>query len=331
MRASFASTARVAALTAADAKAMTFRQCAEGFMRDNSAGWTNPVHRMQWETTLAKHVYPVFRSLPVSIIDTPLVLRALKPLWERTPETASRVRGRIENILGWATVHHYRAGDNPARWNGLLEHALPARAKLGKVEHHSALPYVEIASFMAKLRREASAAARCLEFIVLTAARSGEAVHASWDEVDLGNRLWLVPAARMKAGREQRIPLTDPAIAALKAMQAIRHSDYIFPRARSGGPIAKNAMLAVAKRAAGRSVTVHGFRSTFRDWAAERTSFPREVAEMALAHAIPSAVEAAYRRGDLFEKRRKLMDAWAEFCAKPSASGTVVPIGVAMN
>jgi len=302
---------------------MTFRQCAEEFMRDNSKQWTNTKHRLQWETTLAKQVYPVIGSLPVAIIDTPLVLRVLKPLWERTPETASRVRGRIENILGWATVHHYRSGDNPARWNGLLEHALPARSKVAKVEHHAALPYVELPAFMAKLRQNTSIGARCLEFTVLTAARSDEALSATWDEIDFENRLWTVPALRMKGDREHRVPLSGPVIAVLKAMQTIQHSPYIFPGARRG-PMAKNIMLKLAKQIGASDLTVHGFRSTFRDWAAERTAFPREVAEMALAHAIPNAVEAAYRRGDLFEKRRRLMDAWADFCSKPVANGKVL-------
>jgi len=314
---------RKAALAAADAKQMTFRQCAEGFMRDNSAGWTNPKHRMQWETTLAKHVYPTLGSLPVSAIDTPLVLKVLKPLWERTPETASRVRGRIENILGWATVHHYRSGDNPARWNGLLEHALPARSKVARVEHHAALPYVEIPAFMSKVRQNTSTGARALEFIVLTAARLGEAINATWDEVDLAVRVWTIPAERMKAAREHRVPLSDAAIRLLRQMSAIRHSDYVFPGARAGRPVGENTPVRLAKEAAGADITVHGLRSSFRDWAAERTSFPREVAEMALAHTIPNAVEAAYRRGDLFDKRRRLMDAWAEFCTRQSSAKIV--------
>jgi integrase len=314
-----------AAAAAEAAKAMTFKECAEGFIRDNEAEWTNSKHRKQWENTLSAYVYPQLGSLSVAAIDTPLVLKVIKPLWERAPETASRVRGRIENVLGWATVHHYRTGDNPARWKGHLEHALPARSKVAKVEHHAALPYGDIAGFMAKLRQNTAVGARAVEFIVLTAARLGEAIDAEWSEIDLDNRIWTIPASRMKGGREHRVPLSSASIKVLKQMAAIRQSDYVFPGARDGRPVGENTPIRLAKEAAGSDITVHGLRSTFRDWAAERTNFPREVAEMALAHAIPNAVEAAYRRGDLFEKRRRLMDAWAEYCAQPKAA-KVVPI-----
>ena len=318
--------ARMAALKAADARAMTFKQCAEGFIRDNEASWTSARHRQEWVGSLVRLVYPTLGSLPVAAIDTPLVLKVLKPIWEKTPETASRVRGRIENVLGWATVHHYRAGDNPARWGGLLEHALPARSKIAKVEHHAALPYAEIGAFVANLRQDSGVAAACLQFITLTAARLDEARSATWDEIDLPNRIWIVPARRMKADKEHRVPLSAGAVVILKQMQEIRQSDYVFPGRLEGRPIGDNTIWRLAKEAAGSDITIHGLRSSFRDWAAERTSFPREVAEMALAHAIPNAVEAAYRRGDLFEKRRRLMDAWAEFCAKPSHRGEVVVI-----
>jgi integrase len=308
--------ARIAALRAADARAMTFKQCAEGFIKDNEASWTSARHRQEWVGSLVRLVYPTLGSLPVAAIDTPLVLKVLKPIWEKTPETASRVRGRIENVLGWATVHHYRAGDNPARWGGLLEHALPARSKIAKVEHHAALPYAEIGAFVAKLRGDSGVAAACLQFITLTAARLDEARSSTWDEIDLANRIWVVPARRMKADKEHRVPLSDGTVAILEQMQVIRQSDYVFPGRLEGRPIGDNTIWRLAKEAAGSDITIHGLRSSFRDWAAERTSFPREVAEMALAHAIPDAVEAAYRRGDLFEKRRKLMDAWAAYCAK---------------
>jgi integrase len=311
------------AKAAESAKAMTFRQCAEGYIKDNDSSWSNAKHRQQWASSLARLVYPVLGNLPVASIDTPLVLKVVKPLWDRTPETASRVRGRIENVLGWATVHHYRSGDNPARWNGLLEHALPKVEK--GAEHFAALPYDKVADFVAKLRADTSIGARAIEFIVLTASRLNEALQATWDEIDFSNRVWTLPASRMKSGREHRVPLSPAAVAVLESMRAIRQSDYVFPGRR--GPLHSNPPCLTAKRLAGSDITIHGFRSTFRDWSAERTNFPREVAEMALAHAIPSAVEAAYRRGDLFEKRRRLMDAWAEFCAKPKASGKVVPIG----
>jgi integrase len=319
--------AQRASAAAAAAKAMTFQQCADGFIRDNEAEWTSAKHRQEWANSLASYVHPTLGRLPVEAIDTPLVLKVIKPLWERLPVTAKRVLGRIENVLGWATVHHYRHGDNPARWRGHLEHALPSLAKIAKVEHHAALPYAQIGAFMVKLRGDSSTAAACLQFIVLTAARLGEAVNAEWDEINFDDRVWIIPAARMKADREHRVPLSEPALAVLKAMQAIRHSDYVFPAMRQGrGPVGENTVWRLAKATAGADITVHGFRSSFRDWAAERTNFPREVAEMALAHAIPNAVEAAYRRGDLFEKRRRLMDAWAEFCHKPQGTGKVVLI-----
>jgi integrase len=318
--------AQRAAAAAAEAKAMTFKQCAEGFIRDNEAEWTNSKHRREWRTTLETYVYPELGSLPVAAIDTPLILSIIKPLWERVPETASRVRGRIESVLGWATVHHYRTGDNPARWKGLLEHALPARARVAKVQHHAALPYAQASSFMEKVSQDTRIGARCLEFITLTAARVGEAVEATWNEIDLETRVWTIPAGRMKADKEHKVPLSDAAVAILKDMLAIRHSDYIFPGKRSARHVGANTLLRIAKEAAGIDITTHGLRSTFRDWAAECTSFDNNVIEMALAHAIPSAVEAAYRRGDLFEKRRKLMDAWVGYCAKPEADSKVVAI-----
>ena len=318
--------ARRAALAAADAKAMTFRQCAEGFIKDNEAKWTNAKHRREWEGTLSQYVYPALGSLPVAAIDTPLVLKVIKPLWERVPETASRVRGRIENVLGWATVHHYRTGDNPARWQGHLEHALPARSDIpdAKVEHHAALPYEQVAAFMAKLRQNNSVGARCTEFITLTAARVSEAAPATWPEIDFVARVWTVPADRIKGRLEHRVPLSAAAIAVLKQHAAIRQSDYVFPGARNGRPVSENTPNRLAKLAAGADITAHGLRSTFRDWAAERTNFPRELAEKALAHIVGDETERAYQRGDLLEKRRKLMEAWAEFCGKPAASGRVV-------
>jgi integrase len=319
--------AQRAAGVAAAAKAMTFRQCAEGFIKDNERGWTNARHRDQWSTSLERYAFPVLGNLPVASIDTPLVLKVVKPLWERVPETASRVRGRIEQVLGWATVHHYRAGDNPARWNGLLEHALPSRKDVAPVQHHPALPYIDAPAFMAKLRKDDSIGARCLEFIALTAARLAEANFATWDEIDLGARAWTIPGSRMKAGKEHKVPLSDAAVAVLKKMHAIRCSGFVFPGRRTGRPVGDNAMGRTGKEVSGDAAfTTHGLRSTFRDWASEETNFPTEVAEMALAHAIPSAVESAYRRGDLFEKRRKLMEAWAEFCAKPAADAKVIAL-----
>jgi integrase len=271
--------------------------------------------------TLTSYAYPVLGALPVQAIDTPLVLKVVKPLWERAPVTAKRLLGRIENVLGWATVHHYRTGDNPARWRGHIEHALPKveRAANG---HHVALPYAAAPAFMAKFRPDTSVASSALRFITLTASRLGEAINATWDEIDLTAKVWTVPASRMKAGVEHRVPLSDGAVAVLESMRAVRQSAYVFPGRIAGKPIGTHSVWRLAKAASGdKAVTVHGLRSSFRDWAAECTNFPREVAEMALAHAIPNAVEAAYRRGDLFEKRRRLMEAWAQFCGKPGAGG----------
>jgi len=316
--------ARVAALRAADAKAKTFADCVMGFIEDNESSWTSAKHRRQWETSLIKYAYPILGSLPVAVIDTPLVLRVLKPIWDAKRETASRLRGRIENVLGWATVHHYRSGDNPARWNGLLEHALPA---VVKGDHHAALPYTQVASFMQALRKDTGIVARALELITLTAVRLGEASGATWDEIDLEAKTWTIPASRMKADQEHRVPLSDAAISVLKTVREIRQSDYVFAGFKPGRPIGGDALRELIKKLAGADVTVHGLRSTFRDWAAEQTNVQREVAEMALAHAIPDAVEAAYRRGDLFDKRRKLMGAWAAYCAKlETDAGKVVAL-----
>jgi integrase len=317
--------AQRAALQVADARAMTFRQCGEGYLRDHADTWRSAKHRAEWYSTLERFVYPVLGALPVAAIDTPLVLKVLKPIWPTIPETASRVRGRIEMVLDWATAHHYRSGDSPARWDGRLEHALPERKKVAAIEHHAALPFADIADFMARLRQQDGVATRCLEFIALTAARMGEAFNAEWHEIDLANQTWTIPARRTKRNREHKVPLSDAAVGVLEAMQKVRVSDYVFPGLSHGRPVSKNAIWLLMKRLAG-DVTVHGLRSTFRDWASERTAFPREVAEMALAHAIPNAVEAAYRRGDLFEKRRKLMEAWAEFCSKPQSGTAAVAL-----
>src|SRR5215831_18911560 len=318
--------ARMAALKAAEAKAMTLGDCVKGFIKDNEASWTSRKHRQEWERSLIKYAFPLLGSLPVAAIDTPLVLRVLKPIWSTTPESASRVRGRIENVIGWATIHGYRSGDNPARWNGHLEHALPA---VVKGDHHAALPYAEVPAFMTKLREQTSVPAKCLEFLILTAVRLGEAQKATWSEIDLNNRVWVIPGARMKSGKEHRVPLSPIALAILKDIHEVRHSDYIFPGSRRGYAMGKNQPGKLMKKLMGDAeMTVHGFRSSFRDWAAERTNFLREVAEMALAHAIPDAVEAAYRRGDLFDKRKKLVAAWAEYCGKVDTAdaGKVVPI-----
>lgn len=313
----------LAAAAAENAKAKTFDECAAEYITAQRGGWSNATHRQQWTNSLATYVSPVLGRLPVAAIDVDLVVKTLEPIWEKKPETASRVRGRIEAVLDWATAKKLRQGDNPARWKGNLEHLLSQRSRA--VEHYTALPYAEIGAFLAELRQNDGVASRALEFAILTAARSGEVLRARWDEIDLRTLLWIVPPARMKAGREHRVPLSAPAVAVLERMARVRESEFVFPGTRRA-VLSEMAMLAILKRME-RDVTVHGFRSTFRDWAAERTNFPNEMLEMALAHTVSDKVEAAYRRGDMFDKRRTLMDAWAKYCAKPAApTGEVVPL-----
>ena len=309
------------------AKAMTFAACAERYIASHKAGWRNPKHAAQWPATLGTYVYPVFGSLPVQAVDVGLVMKAIEPIWVQKPETAGRVRGRIERVLDWATARGYRQGENPARWRGHLENLLPKKSKVRRVEHHAALPYVEIGAFMAELRQQEGVPARALEFAILTAARTGEVIGAKWDEIDLGERLWTVPAERMKkADKEHRVPLSDAALAILGDLRKVQQDNFVFPGGKAGRPISNMATLMLLRRMGRGDLTAHGFRSSFRDWAAERTGFPAEVAEMALAHTVSDKVEAAYRRGDLFQKRRQLSDAWAKFCAAAPASGQVVPI-----
>jgi integrase len=276
---------------------------------------------------LRDFVYPALGNLPVRAIDVALVMRVLQPLWTKMPESASRIRGRIESILDWAAVHGYRQGDNPARWRGHLENLLPNVAKVSKAQHHAALPYKQMGEFMAALRQRDTVTARALEFAILTAARPGEAIGARWDEINISERLWIVPASRMKAGREHRVPLSDAAMVVIQNMAAIRNSGHVFPGRASGSAVSHTA-LSEQIPAMGYQVTAHGFRSTFRDWCAEQTNFPSEVAEMALAHAVGDKVEAAYRRGDLFEKRRQLAEAWARWC-DGAPQGVVVPLSAA--
>lgn len=307
---------------AADAKAKLFKQCAEEYIKGHRAGWRNAKHAAQWESTLKAHCYPdppagpVWRDLPVSAIDTGLVLEVLEPIWKTKTETASRLRGRIESILDWATVRGYREGPNPARWKGHLDQTLPKRSKVAKVRHHPALPFDEMPAFMKELRKLGGTAPRALELIILTATRTGEGIGTRLPELDLRAKSWTIPGARMKSGREHKIPLSEPAVAVVKTVKEMAQADFLFPGPSGRKPLSNMACLAVLARMERTDLTVHGFRSTFRDWAAERTNFPREVVEMALAHVIPDKTEAAYRRGDLFEKRRKLMEAWAQHCAK---------------
>ena len=310
----------------AAAKAISFRQCAEAYIDAHNSSWANAKHAAQWPSTLATYAYPIFGDLPIQSVDVALVTKALEPIWRTKTETASRLRGRIETVLDWATVRNFRQGDNPARWRGHLDKLLPARAKVQRVEHHAALPYAEIGQFMTRLREQEAMSALALQFLVLTATRTSEVLNATWAEVDLDNAVWTIPADRMKAGREHRVPLSKPALALLRELHAHRIGDFIFPSANPGRPLSNMAMLKLLERMGRSDLTVHGFRSTFRDWAAERTNFPREVAEHALAHSLPDKVEAAYRRGDLFDKRRSLMEAWARFCQTVAAEGAVIQL-----
>lgn len=308
------------------AKAVTFSYCAKAYIDAHRVGWRNAKHVSQWENTIATYADPVIGSLPVQAVDTALVMRILEPIWKDKPETASRLRGRIESILDWAKVRGFRQGENPARWRGHLEALLPARSRVRAIQHHPALPYQEIGQFMAELREQVGISALALEFAILTAARTGEVIAAKRDEFDLKEKVWTVPAERMKARREHRVPLSPTVVSLLSAAEPYRVDDYVFPGARPEKHLSNMAMLMLLKRMGRSDLTAHGFRSTFRDWAAEQTNYAREVAEAALAHVVGDKVEAAYRRGDMFEKRRRLMDEWARHCAVPSGSADVVPI-----
>ena len=301
------------------AKAMTFKESAAIYVASHRAGWRNPKHAAQWQATLATYAEPVIGALSVQVIDTALVLRVLEPIWAVKPETAGRVRGRMEAILDWAKVRGYRAGENPARWRGHLDKLLPARSKIRRVEHHAALPRAKLPGFLVSLRGQEGIAARAFEFAILTAARTGEIIGAQWSEMDLLDKTWTLPATRMKSGREHRVPLSAHALAILKEMQAHRQSEdaFVFPGGRNGRPLSNMAFLMLLRRMGLGDVTAHGFRSSFRDWVAERTNFPAEVAEMALAHTVSDKTVAAYNRSDLFERRRRLMTAWATFCTVP--------------
>ena len=308
-----------------EAKAMTFKACATAYISAHAASWRNEKHAEQWTATLEAYAYPVMGKLPVAAIEVGHVMKVLEPIWSAKTETASRVRGRIESIIGWATANGYRRGENPAQWRGHLENLLPKMSKVRKVRHHPALPYSEVGAFLARIRQENGIVALALEFLILTATRTSETIGAQWSEIDLGNNIWTIPGDRIKAGKEHRVPLSAPAMAILKSLAKTRASDkgdeFVFPGGRKGQPLSTNAMLALLKRIERQDVTAHGFRSTFRDWAAEQTNYPRDVAEMALAHAIGDKVEAAYRRGDLFEKRSRLMAEWAKHCGVIARGG----------
>jgi integrase len=303
-----------------------FGSFADDYLAAHGPKFHNDKHKAQWSMTLTTYCAPI-RSKPINEIDTTDVLKVLQPIWANIPETASRLRGRIENVLDSAKAQGFRDGmDNPARWKGHLKSILPARQRLTR-GHHAALPYDDLPALLATLRAKKSTAALALELCILTATRSGEILNAAWTEFDLAKGVWTIPAIRMKAGQEHRVPLAARAIEILQSLHKLRleHNPHVFAGNAHGKPLSNMAMTMLLKRMNQTEITVHGFRSTFRDWASEQTSFPHEVCEMALAHTIGNKAEAAYRRGDLFDKRRKLMDAWAAFC-EPQTSAKVVPL-----
>jgi integrase len=321
----------------------TFRAAAEELMADKGKGWRNPKHRAQWASTLQSYAFPVFGEWPVQQVDSEAIMRVLRPLWDRIPETGSRLRGRIEAVLDAATARGWRTGENPARWKGHLASRLPSPRKVKAAVHHPALPWSEMGAFLAALRQREGLAARAVELAILTACRSGEVRGMRWGEVDLDAAVWTVPGKRMKAGRLHRVPLPSAAVALLRGIRpSLPAADaLVFPGARIGTAQSDMTLIAVLRRmndvpagelppwrdgATGEPITVHGFRSTFRVWAGECTAYPREVVEAALAHTLKDKVEAAYQRSDLMERRRPLMEDWAAFCTAGDRSGVVVPI-----
>jgi integrase len=302
---------------------LSFDACVEAYLNAHKAGWRNPKHRQQWENTLKTYASPVFGAFPVRNVDVGLIVRVLEPIWASKPETASRLRGRIESVLSWATIRGYRTGDNPARWRRHLDQLLPPRSKMRQVRHHPALAYTELPAFMAELRGCQGVAARALEFLILTAVRTGDVIGNNREDaspmrsehVDLREQVWTIP--KTKTNTEHRVPLSNAAIDVLKQSASDQQADgIVFPGIRRGEPLSNGSMLRVLDRMGHGNLTVHGFRATFKTWASERTNFPQEVVEAALAHAIHNKLEAAYRRGDFFEKRKRLMNAWGEFCTK---------------
>jgi integrase len=311
------------ALIATQQKEITFEKAAKEYMAAKGAEWKNAKHCAQWESTLKTYAYPVIGRMQVKDIELSHVMKILEPIWHEKTETAKRLRGRIENVLDWSTVRKYREGENPARWKGWLDTILPKPSKVAKKSNFTALPHCQIGQFMKDLQSREGVARFALEFLILTAARSGEIRGMVWDEIDLDAKVWTIPATRMKAGKEHKIPLCDKAVQILQSMPRHEGCDFVFPSARNG-QISDMTMGAVIKRM-DYKVTVHGFRSTFRDWAAERTNYPREIAEQALAHSI-GAVERAYRRSDLLEKRRRMMQEWERYCYTVQGDAQIVPL-----
>ncbi|MCW2573560.1 MAG: Phage integrase [Frankiales bacterium] len=313
----------------AEARSSTFSECATAYIEAQRPSWKNAKHAEQWTNTIETYCGPIFGALPVQSVDTGLVLQVLGPIWKEKPETASRLRGRIERVIDWAKVRGYRDGENPARWRGHMDKLLPKMEKRKRVKHHPALPFANIADFTKSLRDRDGLAARALELLILTATRTNETVTARWAEFDLEAALWTIPPERMKSHREHRIPLPARAVAILKDLEKSKASEYVFP-GKPSKPLSNMALLALLGRMGKDDITVHGFRSTFRDWASERTSYSREVCEMALAHVVSDETEAAYRRSDLFDKRRRLLSDWAKFC-EPTKPAKVIPIRPAVQ
>jgi integrase len=316
-----------AATQAEKARAITFKTVAGHYIDAHEAGWRNSKHAAQWRATLTAYAYPHMGDLPVGRVGTAEVLAAVEPIWKAKPETASRVRGRIEALLDYAKTREWRSGENPAAWRGHLDNLLPARSKVAKVEHHAALPWQQINTFMAELRQQNGIAAHALEFAILTAGRTGEVIGARWSEIDMQQALWIVPPERMKAGREHRVPLCERALDLLREVAKLRTTAspdaIVFPGQRPGRGLSNMAMLVLLRRMGRSDLTAHGFRSTFSDWAAE-TGKASDIKEAALAHTLGDKTVAAYQRGDLLERRRELMDAWAAFIEKPT--GEVVSL-----
>ena len=320
-----------ASLAIEAANAMTFKQCAEAYIESHRDSWKNTKHAKQWGSTLNTYAYPLIGNLPVQGVAISQVHKILEPIWKTKTETASRLRGRIESVLDWAKVRGYREGENPARWRGHLENLFPARSSVQTVEHHAALPYGEAASFMATLKQQEGIASQALQFTILTASRTDQTIRAQWSEIDFDKGVWTIPGKRMKGQRgkerEHRVPLTKATVAILRERQRLTNGEgFIFPGMKPKKPLSNMAMAKLLERMERDDSTVHGFRSTFRDWVEETTNYAGTVAEAALAHVVGDKVEAAYRRGDLFEKRRKLMASWATFCTTPAKPADVIPI-----
>lgn len=312
------------ALLASQAKQLSFEDAARECHMVKAPEFRNAKHKAQWINTLETYAFPTIGRMPVSEIELPHVLQVLKPIWHTKTETASRIRQRIESVLTWATVSGFRSGENPARWEGNLKEVLPAASKINNRKHHTALPFSGVASFMADLRKREGMAARALEFTIITASRSGEVRGMTWDEINLDSKVWTVPAERIKAGKQHKVPLSAEAIKLLKALPRFEKTNHVFP-SRKGGPMSDMSLTAVMRRM-GVDAVPHGFRSTFKDWARSCTSYPDEVSELALAHVNSDATRAAYARDELLPKRTRMMADWAKYCSNPQKSGDVVPM-----